>query len=96
MRVRRRTLNEIDLTETAAEGSDPADAIAARQALAAALGALSLDHREVVVLRYFNDFTVDQIAARTGTGAGTVKSRLHYALRHLREAMGTDAEGDVR
>jgi RNA polymerase sigma-70 factor (ECF subfamily) len=49
----------------------------------------------VVALRFYFDLTVDQIADRTGVGPGTVKSRLHYALRHLRDAMGMD-EGDAR
>jgi RNA polymerase sigma-70 factor (ECF subfamily) len=57
---------------------------------------LSADHREVVVLRYFEDLTVDQIAARTGVGAGTVKSRLHYALRELRAAVDAEDQGSVR
>ena len=38
-----------------------------------------------MVLRYYADLSVEQIAERTGTRAGTVKSRLHYALRHLRD-----------
>jgi RNA polymerase sigma-70 factor, ECF subfamily len=49
-----------------------------------ALAALDLDHRVVVVLRYWQDRTVDDIADRLGIPAGTVKSRLHHALKHLR------------
>jgi len=67
------------------EAADPTDAIARRELLARAISTLSPDHREVVVLRYFADLTVDQIAEQTGTRTGTVKSRLHYALRHLRD-----------
>jgi RNA polymerase sigma-70 factor (ECF subfamily) len=72
---------------------DQADAVVRRDALAAALRTLSPDHREVVVLRFYFDLTVEQIAARTGVGSGTVKSRLHYALRHLRSAVGPGPEG---
>jgi RNA polymerase sigma-70 factor (ECF subfamily) len=72
---------------------DQSDAFARRDALATAIRTLSPDHREVVVLRYYVDLTVDQIAARTGTGAGTVKSRLHYALRYLRSAVEPNLEG---
>ena len=73
---------------------DQADAIVRRDALATALRTLSPDHREVVVLRYFFDLTVDQIAARTDVGSGTVKSRLHYALRYLRSAVEPNLEGN--
>lgn len=72
---------------------DQADAIVRRQAIGAALRSLSPEHREVVVLRYYLDLTVEQVAARTGASAGTVKSRLHYALRYLRSAVEPGFEG---
>lgn len=49
-----------------------------------ALDALDVDHRIVVLMRYWQDRTVDDIAGRLGIPAGTVKSRLHNALKHLR------------
>jgi RNA polymerase sigma-70 factor (ECF subfamily) len=95
LRGRRRTIRVIAPDAPDGLGGfapDPADAIGRQQALAQALATLSIDHREAVVLRYFADLTVDQIAARTGVGAGTVKSRLHYALRHLRDAITFEGE----
>ena len=65
---------------------DPAEAVVLHEALAGALNELPPEQREVVVLRFFFDLTVDQIAARTSVRSGTVKSRLHYALRSLRGA----------
>ncbi len=50
-----------------------------------ALGCLSTEHREVVVLRYFAELTVPQIARTMRVREGTVKSRLHRALGHLRQ-----------
>jgi RNA polymerase sigma-70 factor, ECF subfamily len=49
-----------------------------------ALAALDVDHRVVVVMRYWQDRTVDDIADRLGVPSGTVKSRLHNAIKHLR------------
>ena len=72
---------------------DQADAIVRREMLASAIRTLTADHREVVVFRFYFDLTVDQIAARTGVGAGTVKSRLHYALKYLRSAVEPSLEG---
>jgi RNA polymerase sigma-70 factor, ECF subfamily len=37
----------------------------------------------VVVLRYHLDWTVDEIAAALDRPTGTIKSRLHRALRRL-------------
>src|SRR5207249_9300463 len=54
--------------------NDPADKVE-RDQLEAALSDLSPDHRIAVVLRYFGDLSVDDIAIRTRTTHGTVKSR---------------------
>jgi RNA polymerase sigma-70 factor (ECF subfamily) len=50
----------------------------------AALDSLDFDHRVVVLMRYWQDRTIDDIASRLEVPAGTVKSRLHYALRAMR------------
>lgn len=52
-----------------------------------AIDALDADHRIVVLLRYWQDRTVDDIADRVGIPAGTVKSRLHHALRSMRATL---------
>ena len=46
---------------------------------------LPSDQREVVELRYFQDMPLEEIAAKTGSPLGTVKSRLHRALARLRD-----------
>jgi RNA polymerase sigma-70 factor (ECF subfamily) len=51
--------------------------------LAQAVQQLSHAHREVIVLRYYENLKVEEIARRAGVSKGTVKSRLHYAVRHL-------------
>jgi RNA polymerase sigma-70 factor (ECF subfamily) len=56
--------------------------------LRGALATLSVDERIVVVLRFEADLTVPSIATLTGVPEGTVKSRLHLALRKLRGSLG--------
>jgi DNA-directed RNA polymerase specialized sigma24 family protein len=41
----------------------------------------------VVALRFYRDLSIDQIADRLDVRAGTVKSRLHRALRGLRVSL---------
>jgi RNA polymerase sigma-70 factor (ECF subfamily) len=53
--------------------------------LVPALLRLPLAFREVVVLKYLNDWSEREIAEALGLPAGTVKSRLHRALARLRE-----------
>jgi RNA polymerase sigma-70 factor (sigma-E family) len=53
-----------------------------------ALASLTLDQRSVVVLRFTDDLTIDEIARLLGVAPGTVKSRLSRALDALRTALG--------
>lgn len=52
-----------------------------------AIAALDPDHRIVLVMRYWQDRTVEDIADRLGIPPGTVKSRLHHALKRLRSSL---------
>lgn len=70
------------LTQTPADAVDGVDLD-----IDAALDSLDVDHRIVVLLRYWQDRTVDDIAFRLDIPVGTVKSRLHYALRAMRSRL---------
>jgi RNA polymerase sigma-70 factor, ECF subfamily len=62
------------------------DQVPERDAMRRCLAALAPEHRTVIVLRFFADLALTDIAERTGEPLGTVKSRLHYALTALRAA----------
>lgn len=63
---------------------DASDAVVLRDAVRRSLEALSPEHREVVVLRYYASLTESQTATALGVPRGTVKSRLSRALQTLR------------
>jgi RNA polymerase sigma-70 factor, ECF subfamily len=67
--------------------SDEVDAAMDRLLIGEALARLTPEHREVVRRSYFQGWTTAQIATDLGIADGTVKSRLHYALRALRLAL---------
>lgn len=75
-------VREVDVVPDLAAAPGAPD-VALRMAIGGALAGLDPDHRIVVVLRYWADLTVDEIGERVGVPSGTVKSRLHYALRTL-------------
>nr|WP_326847174.1 sigma-70 family RNA polymerase sigma factor [Streptomyces kaniharaensis] len=52
-----------------------------------ALGDLSPAHREIIVETYLKGRTAHEAAAELGIPAGTVRSRVFYALRSLRLAL---------
>lgn len=58
-----------------------------------AIEKLSYDHREIIILRHFEDMPYDEIAATLSIPIGSVMSRLYYARKKLREALGDDYEG---
>jgi len=60
----------------------------ARVALRAAVARLPELYRVVVVLRYFNELSVDEVAAATGRSSSTVGVQLLRARQLLRKAMG--------
>jgi len=63
--------------------ADAADAVDASVVVHAALRGLPAKDRTVVVLRYFFDLTLEDIAAEIGVPLGTVKSRLNRATARL-------------
>jgi len=52
-----------------------------------AMDALDAKHRSVLVLRYFNDLSYQEIAEALEIPLGTVKSRLNQSLKYLKEQM---------
>jgi len=54
------------------------------------IAALSSKHRSVVVLYYLHGLSLQETADVLGLRVGTVKSRLHYALRILRDRLVDD------
>ena len=56
--------------------------------LAAVLARLSDAHREIVLMRFVDEMTLEEIAAALAIPVGTAKSRLHHALADLRGDAG--------
>lgn len=61
-----------------------------RDTLERAFRHLPIDQRVVLVYRYFLDLPVERIAVELDLPAGTVKSRLHYAMAAMRAAIDAD------
>jgi RNA polymerase sigma-70 factor (ECF subfamily) len=82
-RLRKRSRERWGMTVDRGEWDpDPADPTLVRR-----VWALPEHQRVVVVLRYFTDWSTDQIADALDIRPGTVKSRLNRALSHLRTTM---------
>lgn len=78
-----RPLEEMDLVEETGDDIRLEDA----DCIHAALDELAPEHREVLVLRFLEGMTYENIARVTGCPVGTVRSRIHYARQALRCAL---------
>ena len=78
--------------EAAANGDEAPDFTADEAAAVhRCLDRVSLSHREVLLLRFFEGLSYEQIAVVIGCSIGTVRSRLYYAKRAMRRAMESEA-----
>jgi RNA polymerase sigma-70 factor (sigma-E family) len=68
-------------------GSDESEQAAARLTMQTALAVLPPRQRAVIILRYYHDYSIDEVADVLGCSPGTVKSQAHHALRRLRELL---------
>jgi RNA polymerase sigma-70 factor (ECF subfamily) len=73
---------------TATEENDFSPEDAAR--IHAALDTLPPEQREVLVLRFLEEMTYEQISGVVGCQLGTVRSRIHYGKQALRRALEKD------
>jgi len=89
-RLRRRGRVRFIALDTVAEPvaeADPFRSVLERDEVLRAMTFLDPDQRVVVVLHYFADLTLADVAHRTGWPEGTVKSRLHHALRSMQAGL---------
>ena len=77
-----------------ATAGDGLDRVHFSERLDAELDLLAHDHKATFVMRYHEDMAIKEIAVAFGCSEGTVKSRMFYAVRKLREELeGPDASG---
>lgn len=79
---------------TAAPGVD--GSVTDRVTLMAGLAQLSPEHRHVVVAVHVQGMGYDELAQETGVPAGTLRSRMYYALRALRGIVGEEVSAHGR
>jgi RNA polymerase sigma-70 factor, ECF subfamily len=78
-------LEEVEVTDKGAEEEHfTAEDV---ERIHSAFDELAAEHREVLVFRYVETMTYEEIARIVGCQVGTVRSRLHYAKRALRSVL---------
>jgi len=96
LRKLRRQAPALHLLAVDGAEEDPAISIADREQLDRAFRTLTTEQRAAIVLQYYRDLTLSEIADVLQVPIGTVRSRLHYAKRALRSAIEADARPTTR
>jgi len=78
------------------EVEEPSFADEDAAAIHQALGEIGLKHREVLVLHFLEDLSLAEIATVVGCSEGTVKSRIHYAKRAMKEVLSGGDHGEAK
>jgi RNA polymerase sigma-70 factor, ECF subfamily len=92
-RHRRKDTRPLEAVEVSGHSADPAELAEDNEQaelLRRAVLRLATKHREIIVLKHFEDLSYRQIAAQLEIPVGTVMSRLHAA----REALRNELRGD--
>jgi RNA polymerase sigma factor (sigma-70 family) len=84
------TVDEIQLPETADRRDETLIEHIEHERMIKVLNTLDGRLRAVLVLRYFNDLSYEEIAKVVGVPLGTVKSRINHGLKALRKHFGPD------
>jgi RNA polymerase sigma-70 factor (ECF subfamily) len=95
---KRRTLVELHVTPDAgsARTPDASSLVAERDWVMAELDQLDIDRRAVIVLHYYLDLSIPEVAEILDIPVGTAASRLHRGLKAMRASMRVDPEARGR
>jgi RNA polymerase sigma-70 factor (ECF subfamily) len=80
---------------TSAVGLSDIDLVILRSQLRQALSSLGAHHRDAVVETVLRDRPHAEVAAELGVTSGTLRTRVHYALRRLRGVLESEAAAEA-
>ncbi len=90
-------LDNVSDQETVADAAFDPEAVAERSELRTqvwkAIGKLGDKHREVIILRHFQNLSYEQMADVLFCNKGTVMSRLYHARRKLKDLLDNEKGG---
>ena len=94
-RRRMRRVAEVPLLPTGAAPGDDAKAIDDHDQLDRGFQRLKPHHRAAIVLHFYMDLSMAEVADALGVPVGTAKSRVHYAVEALRAALEADERAPI-
>ena len=86
-RMSKQHLHLVDSAPDHAAVDESIDQIVDTSMVEDALARLTPEHRDAIVAAYYHGKTTTQIAVESGIAPGTIKSRIFYGLRALRDTL---------
>jgi len=77
----------LNMEDTALRPDEELELSEANEVLVKHMGQLSDKHREVLELVYFKELSVKEVSTALDISEGTVKTRMFYARKHLKEIL---------
>jgi RNA polymerase sigma factor (sigma-70 family) len=87
----RRALPDIHATDQGPVITDEYGTVVDRDQIERAFSRQKLEHRAVLVLRYYLDMPLEEVATTLDIPLGTAKSRIHHAIKAMRAALDADS-----
>lgn len=91
-RARRPTPTTNELMEVDAPAVAVVETVDDRIVLSGGLARLSPEHRDIIVAVHLNGMTYQQLHETSGVPVGTLRTRMYYGLKALREILGEEEE----
>ena len=94
-RLRKRQSVEVPFLRIDPASGDDARPIDDHDQLVRGFQRLKPNHRAAIVLHFYLDLSVPEVADALGVPVGTAKSRIHYAVEALRAALAADERAPI-
>lgn len=89
--------SKIDVIDEAEDPQERMDQAANLELIKSKLPLLKEEYREVIIMKFINDLTLEEIADITGKKKGNIRVLLHRALGALKELVGEEkTENEIR
>lgn len=87
--------NKIDVVDDAPDPQEKIDAEANLEMIKNKLPLLKEEYREVIIMRFINDLTIEEIADISGKKIGNIRVLIHRALGALKSLIEADTKADI-
>lgn len=88
--------NPIEVVDETKTPQEQLDEAANLELIKSKLPLLKEEYREVIIMKFISDLSLDEIADISGKGKGNVRVLLHRAVRALRELVEEDGEKEKK